>query len=286
MLELESESGFVSGPAAHAELIEQSAELGSDQLAELTLSALRYGALLGHAPLGVANRLYTFNRTPLTVQLRRRLPSEAAAARALGLSRRGRLLRLLAQRGWEEVEPSPRYAMWRTFHRAGRPGRRLGFKLYASPRIESLAATLGGVLDALSSSEAGAFKIGRELPDLVRPDKLVAYFATRRQLDAAANAVAGVLGGAEVQGVPFTAAADERGITSWGRDPPRDFRHSPWERPSWRLWVVDRLAVSMVSALDAAANVDPVTFALDRLALNGVDVSNWTPDPAIWGNGR
>ena len=282
VLEIEASNGYVSGPAAHAEIVERSAETGSDGLAELSLVGLRYGALLDLEPIGVANRLYMFNRAPLTARLRRRLPTDAAVSRALRVSRGGRTRRLLDERGWEDVEPVPRLAMWRMFRRRGRSSGRLRFKLYVSPSVDALVDGGDLVLGALADSDAGAFKIGRELPDLVRADKLVAYFATRRQLAAAASAVIDTLSGAEEHGVPFTAGIGARGIASWGSDPPRAFQRSPWERPSWRQWVVDRLAVSLASARAAEPGTDPVAFALDRLALEGVDVSTWAPDPTIW----
>jgi hypothetical protein len=45
---------------------------------------------------------------------------------------------------------------------------------------------------------------------------------------------------------------------------------------SWRSWVATRLATYLLAAKsDTDAGVSPITFAVDRLALDGVDTRIW-----------
>ena len=80
----------------------------------------------------------------------------------------------------------------------------------------------------------------------------------------------------EAHGVPFTAGLDDSGLLSWGVDPPSAGRR-PGPRESWRYRLTNQLASGIVSAQSAATHVEPWEFALDRLSLDCVDPSTWTP---------
>ena len=119
---------------------------------------------------------------------------------------------------------------------------------------------------------------------MLRPDKLVAYFGSFEQLSLAAEQLARSLDGCPVHGVPFTAALTADGLLSWGLDPPAGERLLPWQTgESWRVWVAHRLAIALLAARGAGATaIEPWHFALERLALEGIDTGTWTPSAALW----
>ena len=85
-----------------------------------------------------------------------------------------------------------------------------------------------------------------------------------------------------VQGVPFTAEIGGEGLLSWGVDPAQERHRLAWEGPvSWRLFVTSRLARALLHARhESGPGLEPWRFALERLRLEGVDISTWTPmDP-------
>jgi hypothetical protein len=124
-------------------------------------------------------------------------------------------------------------------------------------------------------------KVGRELGSLLRPDRLVAYFALHDDLLDTATQLQRSLGGIAVQGVPFTAALDPAGLCSWGADLPvsSPLAAPPGER-SWRAWLSSRLGFALSNAFRSPA-VSPVRFALDRISLDGVNTVNWAPTAAL-----
>jgi hypothetical protein len=116
---------------------------------------------------------------------------------------------------------------------------------------------------------------------VLRPDKLVAYFATLDAVERAAAALAPRLRGIDAHGVPFTTALTSDGLLSWGCDPP-SLSAAP-ARESWRLWVTNRLADALMRAkVNPHAGVAPERFALARIALDGVDPDSWAPASVAW----
>jgi hypothetical protein len=66
-------------------------------------------------------------------------------------------------------------------------------------------------------------------------------------------------------------------------DPPSaELLLGPLRQESWRLWITNRLAGGLVHAQAAGGPVEPWEFALDRIALEGVDPSTWLPADTIW----
>jgi hypothetical protein len=108
---------------------------------------------------------------------------------------------------------------------------------------------------------------------LLRPDKLVVYFAQRDDLHAAASAVADALAGIPAHGTPFTSAVTADGLVSWGIDPSDDegivrgFRSESWR---------ERLTNQVAAALMVAPRDDAVRYVLARLEAHGVDVRTWS----------
>jgi len=160
------------------------------------------------------------------------------------------------------------------------------YKLYVSPQCDEVPEALAAIVETLSRMPQSCFKIGSDVYGLLRPDKIIAYFTNFEQLEEAAQKLYTRLQGCSVQGVPFSAELAGDGLLSWGMDPPRAQRtHGYQEQESWRLWLSNRLALALVGARNSPSGanaVEPWRFALDRMALEGVDTATWTPRPDIW----
>lgn len=288
VLEVERDGAFVSGPAA-LDLLprreEGAAAQRSGRIAALSLAALRVAEVLpGDDPHRLSLRLYAYNRIPLTPRWKRLLPDTGAVESHLGIAPGGPHRRAL-DRAWQRLADREGWISW--ISRAvddGGDGRPDGptWKLYVSPRPESLSEGFGAVLVALTASRARQFKVGCDAGGLLRADKIVAYFPSFERLAEAADAVVARLAGAPAQGVPFTSEIGGGGLLSWGMDPPRSER--AWSLgESWRAWLSLRLARDLLAARHAAApGVEPWRFALDRLRLEGIDTDTWTPGALLW----
>jgi hypothetical protein len=150
----------------------------------------------------------------------------------------------------------------------------LTHKLYVSPRPEAVPAIFGRLVQAFDALGVPAFKIGASARDLLRPDKLVAYFASRDHLSAFAEDLSSSLKGIPVHGVPFTAPLDAVGLLSWGYDP---------EMPgggSWRLWVAQTLANALAGAPPGSLD-ETVAHARRVLRSAGVDPDCWEPIASV-----
>jgi len=137
-------------------------------------------------------------------------------------------------------------------------------------------------VDTFFQVKCSQFKIGRTAFGLLRPDKLVAYFASLEQLKEAAELIRASAAGIAAQGVPFTGAIDAEGLVSWGMDPPRFEQVLPGqEHQSWRQWVAGRIAVYTLTARESGAENIP-EFVRHRVGLDGIDTATWSPNLAIW----
>jgi hypothetical protein len=281
VLEVEWEGRFLSGPGAQRLVLDGEAPEADGVLARLSMDAIDYGAALHiSSPTELATRLYCYGILPLGPRWRRRLGDPAAA-----VERRERALARGA--GWTRVSRVEDRDPWIAWHRRGASRGDPGlptYKLYVSPRPESLPEVLGRVLD--EGERLGAFhvKVGGTLPAVLRPDKLVLYFTAHEDLRAAANILGSLLDGCPAHGVPFTAELTPDGLLSWGIDPSGSAPDAPPEAAeSWRVWVCSRLAVALIAADDSdAPGVTARDFALRRIAIEGVDVATWTPLGRAW----
>jgi hypothetical protein len=272
VLELRRQDDFVSGPEAHA-VLGPAPDEARGGLALLSIAALQYGAALtGLDASTLSHKLYGYNRRPTRPALRRDLPDEAACFAFLGLAPGGAARDAVA-RFWSFDDKA---SGWRAFvrHRPSRPRVGQPCKLYVGIACEELPRCLPDIATVLGRSETSQFKIGADLDGLLRPDKMVAYFPSREALLEAARALAPVVAGATVHAVPFTAEIADAGALSWGADPPNAWLGG---RLSWRQWVCERLAVALVAARGGGGAIAPWRFALDRLALEGVDTGTFMP---------
>ncbi|HKV09009.1 MAG TPA: hypothetical protein VJ725_12775, partial [Thermoanaerobaculia bacterium] len=191
ILEIEAAAGFVSGAGAFDLFWErEGAERGGGRLAELSREALRYGQELDvQDPLRLSARLYAYNRRPLTPAWKRVLPDAAAVERHLGIGPGGPHRRLLDS-AWASMGETNGWLSWRSRGKeAGGGGAGATWKLYVSPEPEALAGGFGRILEALAAARAPQFKIGKDAPGLLRPDKIVAYFPDFDTLARAAGAI-------------------------------------------------------------------------------------------------
>jgi len=284
ILEIETDDGFVSGADALSLLTPVRESAGArTALADLSREALLHAQDLATGDCGELTRaLYFFNRIPLSPSWRSRLPNADAVLAHLGADRDP--LRALLDREWV-AHRIPEWLSWSP--RAAdddRTASDVTYKLYISPRPERMRDAFEIVVRVLAMFGGVAFKIGDSAAGLLRPDKFVAYFATRAHLDEVATLLAGELAGCDAHGVPFTAAVGDDALLSWGIDPPDEERALQWvERDSWRFWIVKRLgaAMSIAKLARGAAAVEPWRFALERARRHGVDVDTWTPSPAF-----
>ena len=144
------------------------------------------------------------------------------------------------------------------------------------PITDSLVLPPDVVLASLAESEAFSFKLGGDAHNVLRPDRLVAYFSTFAALERSAQALERALHGIEADGVPFTGALTADGLLSWGSDPPAS------AEPSWRWWVAHRLGEALAEAKIGRPDTSPERFALERIAFHGVDPVRWTPAAVAW----
>lgn len=276
-------AGGIAGAVTKVERVSESAEGG--RLARLSHDALRYGeALQLTDPQALATRLYCFGREPVSAEHARRFADDGDLLAFLGTT--GGAHRLA--RTWRRVD-KPELTGWIAWTRTDDCGRRVKagrptFKLYVSPSLDALPAAFAETVDVLSDSEGAHFKVGRHAGGLLRPDKLVAYFAELDDLLSAATRLEQRLRGLAPHGVPFSAEIALDGLLSWGMDPPADERALSWQpTESWRLWVARRLAAAMIAAQrDPSPDLPPWRFALTRVRCEGVDVERWTPSTTMW----
>ena len=138
--------------------------------------------------------------------------------------------------------------------------------------LDHVRAAFRTVIPIVTDSDALGFKVGAELPYLVRTDKLVVYFGDRAELDRVAGLLAPELAGLAAHGVPLTCRCGETGLLSWGMDPPG---HSD---QSWRSWLAAQLADAMIGDEDG----DRVEAALARATALGIDPETWEPRDLDW----
>jgi hypothetical protein len=145
--------------------------------------------------------------------------------------------------------------------------------------MANLGEAFQAAASAAAQSRAWSLKAGADVYGLLRPDKIVVYFKTFTDLQETAERLLRGLSGCPGHGVPFSAQLAGGTLLTWGIDPPRDGHSVPWlERESWRVWVTNRLATSLVLARHSSdSGIEPWRFAMQRLRLEGVDTQTWTP---------
>lgn len=280
ILEIESAEGFVSGADAMPLVAAPVREAGG----ALSREALAHAQELEtNDPQTLAMALYRYNHIPITPFWKTRFAGREAILAHIGADRGA--LRAILERDWKFSDANA-WLSWTSLLAPLTNGREQpNYKLYVSPRPERIRDAFEVLVRTLTAIPA-TFKMGNSVTGLLRPDKLVAYFATREQLDEAASMMQRELAGCDAQGIPFTASIGESGLLSWGVDPPENEVVLRWlQRNSWRLWVVQRLggALAIAKSARTASAVEPSRFAVARIQRLGVDVETWTPSASLWG---
>ena len=279
VLEIQGPHGFLGGSGALS-VIGLDSQLASSKLSQLSYAAIQYGQeLINIDPATLSYKLYFYNRLPATQAWCQRLPDHTAVLHYMDIlpgqknSASIREFWTLAK-GNDAWLPFVAKRVHRSFHQKS-------YKLYISPRIEVLPEIFPIVSEILGSCGSIQFKIGSGCYGLLRPDKLVAYFTNKQDLFEAAAVLNTKLAGAPVHGVPFTAETASDGLISWGIDP-RGM--SDVEGRSWRQWVTNRLAAGLLMARNRTeSTIEPWRFALERLALEGVDTATFMPESSWTG---
>jgi hypothetical protein len=242
----------------------------------LSRRAVEYAAALALDDVAeLAGRLYRYNSLPDSPAWRRRVPDERAAIRLLALERRG------PGRGGRRAKSAGdthRRAIWQIWDAAAAPSRPR-CKLYVSPRPAQTGEACLALLAELGRPHGPvSVKVAVDPASLLRPDRLIGYFATRSACLETARRIVPALAGMTAQGVPFTTPIGRSGLLSWGADPPLELERSlPAGQRSWRGWVTARLAAAIVAARAHAAGAAVAAGALTRLRAEGVDTRRWTP---------
>lgn len=279
VLEVRGESGFESGvKALRAASGERDAPARS-RIEFLSRRAIELAYASGiNEPGLLAARLYCYNRSPLSSKWRERLPDQAAVFD---------FLRLRADGSWPGMPRSIlplKNEYWHRWEVRGAPSlsvRAPIYKVYLSPLMDDAGAVLHQALAALPSSGAGQMKVGRLAAGLLRPDKIVVYFAASKDAkDFASRLAAGAP--KRAHGVPFTCQVGATGLASLGVDPPELKRKSSDEDGgSWRSWVAHRIARAIVT-VRRESPAEPIAGVFSVIRAAGIDPERWLPASDHW----
>jgi len=236
------------------------------RIARLSLSALRMAACDVPADRStLAHWLYRFGIVPRGPAIDRDFGLDDEPMGALGLTIGGAARRML-----ESAYDASTLQGWYSFARSADPPQlAAGCKLYVSPRPQALPDAFTFIVQTFVQAEVRSFKVGRGVEGLLRPDKIMAYFDERSQMEAVIAQLMNRLRGCPVQGVPFTADEGGDGLLSSGVDPPLGDTAA-----SWRAWVTAKLAAGLVARRDQPP-ADAVAGTLSDLRSIGVDTGRW-----------
>jgi hypothetical protein len=185
ILEMEDEGDFISGiravKAIFGETIGARSTIPS-RLSTLSTQAIQYAFLLRNLnkrPLSY--RLYTFNTMPWDEFARSKFHSGYSVKEFLLSSAECNIDSLLHEYWKFDNLSEEKYwlSWWRPAAErnysiaADKPT----FKLYLSPVISDLPNVFQDAIPVLTASAAFSFKVGSTVRGLLRPDKMVAYFA-------------------------------------------------------------------------------------------------------------
>jgi hypothetical protein len=283
VLEVESDTGFVSGAAA-APLIFPA---GRPTTIPDTISsaALRCVFDVQLPEDERAMRLYAYNRLPAQPRWRQHLATPADVANWLGTAR-GPLRHTLADHWNGRLEPRPGdvWLFWTPRARARARGEpRLLHKLYVSVAPEHVPEAFAATVETLAATRPMQFKVAADAHGFLRPDKLIIYCVSRPAMQRLARELAPRLALLQPHALPFTGSLDDRGRLSWGVDlPARADLGGGREDESWRMWISRRLALALSEAQRAGLTSEGgVRFALDWLRVDGVDTESWTPNAML-----
>lgn len=288
VLEAEVGGRFVSGIDALAESARSEENGRRTAIQRLSERAIRLALDSGIQDVGeLTGRLYFYNRIPDSRRWRARFPDEPALLAFLGLTLDG---------AWDGmprgIEPMPTpsasrkdsSAFWRQWLNSKAPPilkSGATHKVYVSPGVDAMPQALRSVLESMPGSGASSTKIGRDVRGLLRPDKIVVYFAALADARRYGARISRQLDGQPCQGVPFSCQVGGTAMVSLGVDPPKLPQADDDRSASWRVWVAERLARAVLQAR-SSSQADPVRAVLAAAAASGIDPKRWLPNAENW----
>lgn len=279
LLEVWAEDAWLTGPAALADAWDEPER--HHPLSRLSRDLIAEAARDVEGVQALSMRLYGAHRLPWT----RRFAAEVAACGGMeAWLTASEVARSLPT--WRSASAQDDDA-WLQLTRAdgGRDDASAPtFKLYVGCAPRALPRVYEAVARAIDPTAAFAFKVGRQVEHVLRPDKLVIYFRSRSDLSAGAERLCAAVEPFDVHPVPFTAPADATGAWSWGIDPPAEHGGTTLAgRDSWRLHLCTEIAIGIAAAQrDGLDPAGAARFAVRRLEDRGVDVMDWTPPSHLW----
>ncbi|MBC6972658.1 hypothetical protein H9I32_09705 [Bacillus sp. Xin] len=292
ILEVQHGESFVCGVNAYEFLYgeNQLSETVDSRIPQLSRQALQYAQFLEIDDVNqLTERLYSYNRIPLSSEWIRIYPSTDVVFERL-VVQSGPNLKKLLDTNWTKTSDGTNggWLSW-SLKQSGQIDRSdFYYKLYISPRPEPefMCAAFQECTAVFTDLQVRHFKVGKDAVGLLRPDKMVAYFTTFEECEETARRLQQKLQGCPAQGTPFTAEFTKDGLLSWGMDPPHNTHGSGWQdTSSWRIWVSSRLATALhVAKATSDSRIEPWRFALQRLHLEEVNTDTWTPNKTIWQN--
>ena len=290
VLEIDGSEGFVSGIDAYSTLyrdVDTSFKIANHIRTSLSVNALKYGQNLCLSdPIELSKRLYFYNRIPVSSAWKKELSTTEKVASYLGISVDGKSRTILNE--YWKFDQYTTNQDWFFFYANDQciaHNSYTGYKLYISPHPKYLKEVFFDAIRIFSKNRISSFKVGNNIYGILRPDKMVAYFSNFKDLKSTSAQLHDVLVRVPAHGVPFTAYLDNQGLISWGVDPPHNMKLLPWEGLSWRRWLTNHLASSIIQATNSNCHLEPWKFALQRIKLEGIDPISWIPNVDIWTDG-
>ncbi|MDB5007776.1 MAG: hypothetical protein JWP45_2169 [Mucilaginibacter sp.] len=233
-------------------------------LSKLSCDAISYAFHAAHLDENaITNRLYGFNTYPHIMNTTQVNPSKINDTDT-------RLRNIVKERNYH-FHDSGYWLNWRHTNCVGFS--QLHYKLYISPCLQSTHEVFRTIAEMCFNFLVPAFKIGKGVHGMLRPDKLVLYFQSMEAMLSVANELRHSLNGVDAQGVPFTNPTDTGALISWAIEP-NAISVNYEGVTSWRMYVSKCISRSM--KLSAFMYGDhSVASVLKRIRLNGIEPDNW-----------
>ena len=279
VLEIEWKEKFVGGSDALEALYGHrpfAAATAPPFLSSLSMRAISMAFLLRHREVKpLAHWLYACHTWPMDAQAKQQFTNLPSVADFLfpDANTRQRL-----DTAWRFIPPHADFSWYSWLKpQATHDNNQPIFKLYISPAPAEIPAVLTAVVPVLIDSEAFCFKAGATVEGLLRPDKLMVYFTRREALFQTAALLENRLPACRVHGVPFTCQLDQKGMLSWGTDPPASEVLEAVEDGSWRTFVTEQLALAILQAKrEHLSFASAVPFLQAKMQVTGIQMDNWT----------
>lgn len=252
----------------------------TDGNAAISAQALRAAcALLAAGETSVQHCLYNYGRLPLSPAWMHRFPLEMLVEDALTQAHFGSAHPVLHP-CWHEQPPPADNPRWRFFNNACASAAHRGaapFKIYVNLHPQALAARFGVIAECMRQFDVAAFKVPRDLFNLLRADKLIIYIHDMAVQRALSLHLASLLQNDAVQALPFTGAVGSSGAVSCGFDPPARVM-AQLNATSWRAWISKECATILRDGFaQQIRGEELVVYACNQLERRGVDTDRWVP---------